>query len=82
MRTPVIVLNFKTYREASGERGLALAKMCDEVAQETGKSIVIAPQQIDVSQIAKEVSIPVLAQHIDPVGEGSFDQSLRETAFS
>jgi triosephosphate isomerase len=72
MKTPVIILNFKTYRESSAERGLALARVCEEVARETGKSIVIAPQQIDLSLIAREVSIPVLAQHVDPVGEGSF----------
>jgi len=71
MRTPVIILNFKAYRESSGERGLVLAKICEEVAMETGKSIVIAPQQIDLSLMAKEVEIPVLAQHVDPIGEGS-----------
>ena len=72
MKTPVIILNFKAYRESSAERGLALARMCEEVAQEIGKSIVIAPQQIDLSLMAKEVDIPVLAQHVDPIGEGSF----------
>ncbi len=80
MRTPVITLNFKTYRESSGERGLALARICEEVAQETGKSIVIAPQQIDLSLIAKEVGIPVLAQHVDPVGEGSFTGHISPAA--
>lgn len=72
MRTPVIILNFKAYNESSGERGLALAKICEEVAQETGKSIVIAPQQMDLSLMVKEVDVPVMAQHVDPIGEGSF----------
>lgn len=80
MKTPVIILNFKTYRESSAERGLALARICEEVAQETGKSIVIAPQQIDLSLIAKEVSIPVLAQHVDPIGEGSFTGHISPNA--
>lgn len=80
MKTPVIILNFKTYLESSAERGLALARMCEEVAQETGKSIVIAPQQIDLSLIAKEVSIPVLAQHVDPIGEGSFTGHISPSA--
>lgn len=80
MKTPVIILNFKTYLESSAERGLALAKICEEVAQETGKSIVIAPQQIDLSLIAKEVSIPVLAQHVDPIGEGSFTGHISPSA--
>ncbi|UCD91837.1 MAG: triose-phosphate isomerase [Methanobacteriota archaeon] len=80
MRTPVIILNFKAYRESSGERGLALAKVCEEVAQETGKSIVIAPEQIDLSLMVREVDIPVLAQHVDPIGEGSFTGHISPSA--
>lgn len=80
MKTPVIILNFKAYRESSAERGLALARMCEEVAQEIGKSIVIAPQQIDLSLMAKEVDIPVLAQHVDPIGEGSFTGHISPAA--
>ena len=80
MKTPVIILNFKTYRESSAGRGLALARICEEVARETGKSIVIAPQQIDLALIAKEVNIPVLAQHVDPVGEGSFTGHISPAA--
>ncbi|TET90135.1 MAG: triose-phosphate isomerase [Methanomassiliicoccales archaeon] len=80
MRTPVIILNFKAYRESFGERGLALAKICEEVAKETGASIVIAPQQIDLSLMVKEVDIPVLAQHVDPIGEGSFTGHISPSA--
>ncbi len=29
---PVIVVNFKTYVEASGPRALELAKLCEQVA--------------------------------------------------
>lgn len=80
MRTPVIILNFKAYRESSGERGLALARICKEVADETGASIVIAPQPIDLSLMVKKVNVPVLAQHVDPVGEGSFTGHVSPSA--
>jgi triosephosphate isomerase len=80
MKTPVIVLNFKAYRESSGERGLALARMCEEVAKETDKSIAIAPQQIDLSLMVREVGIPVFAQHVDPIGEGSFTGHISPSA--
>lgn len=80
MKTPVIVLNFKAYKESSGERGLALAKMCEELAKETGKSIAIAPQQIDLSLMVREVDIPVFAQHVDPIGEGSFTGHVSPSA--
>lgn len=71
MLTPVIVVNFKVYEQVVGEKGLNLAKTCELVASETGKSIVIAPQQVDLALISKEVSIPVFSQHIDPVKVGS-----------
>jgi triosephosphate isomerase len=80
MRTPVIILNFKAYRESSGERGLALAKICEEVAGETGASIVIAPQQIDLSLMVREANVPVLAQHVDPIGEGSYTGHISPSA--
>ncbi len=71
MRTPVIVINFKGYNEVCGEKGISLAKLCDVVAQETGKSIVIAPQMSDLSLTIKSVNIPVFAQHLDNVKPGS-----------
>lgn len=71
MRTPVIVLNFKTYPEVTGKKGLELAALCDSVASETGASLVVAPQQSDVSLIASKVRIPVFAQHVDDVKQGS-----------
>ena len=71
IKLPAVVVNFKVYDEVVGEKGLKLAKICEEVAHETGKSIVIAPQQVDLALIAREVSIPVFAQHIVNVGVGS-----------
>lgn len=71
LKTPCIVLNFKAFRESMGERGLTLAQICEEVAQETGASIAIAPQQVDLAWIAKQVKIPCLAQHSDALEAGS-----------
>ncbi len=69
--TPVIVVNFKTYPEASGERALALSKVCEAVAKETGASIVVAPPLMDLALVARNVDIPVFAQHLDSVPSGS-----------
>jgi triosephosphate isomerase (TIM) len=66
-----IVVNFKTYNEATGKRGLELARVCDEVAGESGANIVVAVQAADIRMIASKVEIPVFAQHIDPVNYGS-----------
>ena len=69
-KTPVVILNFKTYLESTGKNALNLAKISEKVAKETGFNIAVSVQAPDVYRIAQEVEIPVLAQHIDPVEAG------------
>ncbi|MCJ7562734.1 MAG: triose-phosphate isomerase [Thermoplasmata archaeon] len=69
-RRLIIAVNFKTYVEASGDEAVSLAKICDDVARETGASIVVAPPMPDISRIASIVDIPVFAQHVDDVKPG------------
>ncbi len=71
IKLPAVVVNFKVYGQVVGEKGLALAKVCEKVAHATGRSIVIAPPMVDLARIADAVDIPVFAQHIDNVGVGS-----------
>jgi len=66
-----IVVNFKTYQEATGANALMLAKACGDVASRTGANIVVAVQATDIRAVADAVDIPVFAQHIDPVKYGS-----------
>ncbi len=67
---PIIVVNFKTYPEASGARAVALSKVCESVAEETGVAIAVAPPMTDLAVVAQNVGIPVLSQHIDDVKAG------------
>ena len=71
LKVPTIVLNVKTYAEATGVKALEIAKLMDKISQETGASMAIAVQATDISLCAKEVSITVFAEHIDPVKPGS-----------
>jgi len=71
MKTPIVITNFKTYQAATHERAVDLAKIHAEVAEETGKSLAVCPQTIDLGRVADEVDIPVFAQHMDPVIYGS-----------
>ncbi|MCJ7607248.1 MAG: triose-phosphate isomerase, partial [Thermoplasmata archaeon] len=71
LRSPVVIVNFKTYPEACGERAMVLARICESVAQETGASIVIAPPMPDLSSLAAGLDIPVFSQHADDVKAGS-----------
>jgi triosephosphate isomerase len=71
MNLPAIIVNFKTYQSAVGENALKLAKIHDSVAQKTNVSFAVCVQAADIYHIAQNVSIPVFAQHIDPVEYGS-----------
>ncbi|MBC7130578.1 triose-phosphate isomerase [Candidatus Bathyarchaeota archaeon] len=70
--TPFILINFKTYSEATGQWALELAKIVEQVSLEIGVSIGVAPQFTDITRIASATRIPVFAQHIDPILPGSY----------
>ena len=69
-RTPIVILNFKTYLESTGNNALKLAMASEIVAEETGVNIIIAPQSPDIYRLSNEVKIPVFAQHVDAVNAG------------
>jgi len=68
----LIVLNFKTYREATGEEALRLAEICEDVSKEYSVDMIVVPQTADIHMISEAVKIPVYAQHVDGVGHGGF----------
>ncbi len=81
---PIIIINFKTYEEATGERAVKLAQICGRVATKYGKRIIISPQFTDIYRISREssaaaASTPVFAQHIDD-GIGKFTGSVSPLA--
>ena len=65
-------MNFKTYIEATGKRGVELAKVADKVSMDSGVAIAIAPQFTDLKSIVEEVEIPVLSQHVDSIKPGAY----------
>jgi triosephosphate isomerase len=72
LETPIIIVNFKTYSEATGKKAVKLAKKAEKASKETGVNIVVAPQFADIARVAEAVEIPVFAQHIDAVCPGAF----------
>ncbi|HUI01473.1 MAG TPA: triose-phosphate isomerase [Nitrososphaerales archaeon] len=78
---PIIIINFKTYEEATGDRAAALAKMCGRVAAKYEKRIIVSPQPTDIYRIAREATkwTPLFAQHIDD-GIGKFTGSISPLA--
>jgi triosephosphate isomerase len=72
LQAPMIIINFKTYLEATGQRAIELAKKAEKVARETGITTGVAPQFADIASVARTVDIPVFAQHVDPIKPGGF----------
>jgi len=70
-KIPALVINFKTYSQATGKKGLELAKVAEKVAKDLGVEIIVAVQLADLRLIAENVEIPVYAQHIDPIKPGA-----------
>ena len=70
MDTPIVILNYKTYLESSGLNALNLAHDLESAANESGIKMVAAPQAADIYRISEETSLPIFAQHIDPISPG------------
>lgn len=71
LKEPMIIVNFKTYTESTGKRAIELAKQAEKASKETGASIIVAPQFVDLVKVAEAVEIPVFAQHLDPIRPGN-----------
>ena len=70
MNTPIVILNYKTYLESSGMNALNLAYDLESAAAESGITMVASPQATDIYRIHDETSLPIFAQHIDPITPG------------
>lgn len=70
MKMPIVIVNFKTYPEATGEAAVALSSLVLDVANKMSVNVAVAPQIADLFRVASKVNIPVLAQHIDPIEPG------------
>jgi triosephosphate isomerase len=68
---PLIVINFKTYLEATGKKAVELSRTVEEISRKAGVRAAVAPQFSDLSRVAAEVSIPVFAQHVDSITPGA-----------
>jgi len=68
---PFLLINFKTYLEATGKRAVELSKQVEKVGENVGVKVGVAPQFCDLERVCATVDIPVFAQHIDAVSPGA-----------
>jgi len=71
LETPIMLINFKSYKEGTGKKALKLAKTVEKVKKITGVNICVSPQYTDLFMISRSVNIPIFAQHIDPISFGA-----------
>ena len=67
----LFLLNLKVYPAVLGKGARALGEMLQRVAAERAIPAAIAPPMPDLSTLAGALSIPVLAQHVDPFDAGA-----------
>lgn len=67
----ILMINFKNYLEASGERALGLSKASERVSKELDVEVVVSPPSPLLALVARSVSIPVYSQHTDCAKVGS-----------
>jgi triosephosphate isomerase (TIM) len=76
MQKPLIIVNFKTYVESTGENAVKLAKNCESAAKKASTAkVVIAVQAADLFRVGSVVDknlVDVYAQHVDIAGQGKF----------
>ncbi len=78
LNPPIIIVNFKAYREAIGENAIRLSEIVEDVANEYDTiTFAVAPQPTDIFRVAQVTEKTlVFAQHIDPVTFGAFTGNI------
>ncbi|MDN5358647.1 MAG: triosephosphate isomerase [Candidatus Diapherotrites archaeon] len=76
MDLPAVVINFKAYAQAMGQRAVVIARAAERVHKETGVSVIVAPNAVDLVKVREAVDIPVFAQHVDAYQPGAHTGSV------
>ncbi len=71
LKPPIIILNFKTHKESTGQQAERLAMIAEDVSKDTGVTVAIAAQPTDIFRLSNKVKIPILAQHVDAEEPGN-----------
>jgi len=68
-----VIINFKAYEEASGEKAYELARSFSNL--ECSENVIVAPDLVDTSKVS-ELDITVYSQHVDGKKPGSNTGSI------
>jgi triosephosphate isomerase len=70
LKTPFILLNFKTYREATGRNAVRIAETAETISQRHSVCIAVSPAYTDIMAVAR-LGVPTFSQHIDAKDPGA-----------
>ncbi len=76
MRVPVLIINFKNYREGYGDRGLDICRYASRVSVEYGLDIYVAPPTLMLIRFIERCDADIYVQHADPVTYGAYTGSI------
>lgn len=66
-----LILNFKTYPEASGKNAVDLARIVNKLAVKTKLKLIVCPQAADIYRVREHFPhLSIWAQHIDNIAPG------------
>jgi len=68
---PVVILNYKTYPEATGTKAVAFTHALERAAAGKRVTLAVAPQAADLWRVSQACRVPVLAQHVDSILPGN-----------
>ena len=68
---PLVLVNFKCYLEATGNKAVQLARYAEQASAKFGVTVAVAPQTADLRLVSQQTKAPVFAQHVDPIKPGS-----------
>tara|TARA_Y100000310_G_C20548842_1_gene746991 strand:+ start:125 stop:778 length:654 start_codon:yes stop_codon:yes gene_type:complete len=66
---PLILINFKTYKETAGDKALTLARKIAQV--KTRYEIAVCPPVLSLKEVCQKTKISCFAQHVDYKDYGS-----------
>ncbi|PTD94832.1 triose-phosphate isomerase [archaeon SCG-AAA382B04] len=66
---PKLIINFKTYKQATGQKAIKIAKKADKIDSEV--DIILCPQPTNIKEIYTKTDLNIYSQHIDPIKPGS-----------
>ena len=73
-------VNFKTYKEATGDNAVRLAIACEHIYETTKIQVVPVVQATDAWRIKQYVHMPIWIQHVDEYGYGQHNGAVTAEA--